>query len=116
MGAIKTIRVLLLFVKSKLNIDQKFSGTSSAAKAIREELSMDTLAGQCDHILGIFLSPHIQDGGMDRLVRVSERADVDQGFAYCPCCGIALSPNGMVINRNSAKYASSMNCDTSVSS
>ena len=47
----------------------------------------NTVTGQCDHIVGLFLNPYIQNGESDRLVRQSEGLDVDEPFSYCPCCG-----------------------------
>jgi len=77
---------------------------------------MSTVTGQCDHIVGIFLSPDIQEGGMDRLVHASEHLSVDERFDYCPCCGSNLEDSGIVTKRISCVCASSMNCDTSISS
>jgi hypothetical protein len=51
---------------------------------------MDTkeaVTGQCDHIVGLFLSPYIHEGGSDRLVHQSEGMDVDETFRFCPSCG-----------------------------
>ena len=50
----------------------------------------DTVTGQCDHIVGLFLDPYVQYGGYDRLVRQSEGLDIDELFKYCPCCGLSL--------------------------
>lgn len=52
----------------------------------------------CDHIVGVVLSSCPEYGGVDRLSRESERADLDESFGYCPCCGSALGANGTVTN------------------
>lgn len=74
------------------------------------------MTGQCDHILGMFLSPDIQEGGLDRLTRQSECVPADELFNYCPSCGCSLRANGIATSSNSFERDSMMNAATSVSS
>lgn len=55
---------------------------------------MDTVTGQCDHIVGFFMSEFSQYGESDRLIRESESVRVDQAFTYCPICGLELGLDG----------------------
>jgi hypothetical protein len=50
----------------------------------------DTVTGQCDHIIGLFLNPFPQYGESDRLTCESEHLDIDEPFTYCPKCGAKL--------------------------
>ena len=61
------------------------------------------MTGQCDHLMGMVISPFPQFGEMDRLVKASEHISVDEPFTYCPMCGSVLF--GFVNNSVSATYA-----------
>ena len=51
----------------------------------------DAVTGQCDHIIGLASYPSSYEWVRDRLVLQSEKEDVDEAFAYCPCCGASLA-------------------------
>lgn len=52
---------------------------------------MNTVTGQCDHIVGFLISDFPQYGERDRLVRASENEGSTQGFRFCPACGVATN-------------------------
>ena len=78
--------------------------------------TQDTVTGQCDHIVGLFLADYPQHGESDRLARQSEGLDVDEIFNYCPSCGVNLKVRGTLIAANSEPYASSIESNTSLRS
>jgi hypothetical protein len=49
---------------------------------------METVTGQCDHIVGFHADEFPQFGGIDSLVRTSAGiAEVTEAFIFCPLCG-----------------------------
>lgn len=51
----------------------------------------DAVTGQCDHIVGFHADDFPQFGGIDGLVRSSEKIRVDDPFTFCPLCGCELT-------------------------
>jgi hypothetical protein len=55
---------------------------------------MNTVTGQCDHILGLSYARYSELGETNDLTRKSEHRNIDEYFAYCPSCGLNLSVSG----------------------